>query len=1145
MRLPHIRLRRLSHCLPLGLMIACSGGGGSSGSTQGPADPLPAVDFQVVSISLENGTLLPLNRPVLVRFNHEVDFASVSNTSIEIRNAQGVAAVGSFAPLLLDTDADGRPDASDPMTVQWQPACPTLPDYSDAGLSNLGEPYTLRLRGIDSGGPQVLRDTQGRELKTSATRSFSTPNSSDPSVLFEDPRAGAPAVVVRTPGDSRQAGVTRVELGGDIDLNAALYFERQDPLSQSSVVPGPAATGGVLVPLNLYSDAAQSVVFVVEFDQPINPATRNLASDRLRLEYQLEASGPQWIPIETEVTLVQNCGSSGAQVRLAPVGILPPGSQVRAIVGTGFEGLVGLSDRTLSEQNRFAVVGTRTPLEGSLPDPSALADEILLRFDQGGSGRGSFQDVDANLGIPDALWGGGSLRSNLNFPGDGGLGGNFDWVVRQALESFDTSEQVIVGGPNQTRSLEQLTTGGVVNVNDFIIRPGARLLVLGPNPFVVNATGEIRIEGELDASGVSARDVISLNTGAQPEPGGSGNCGGGDGGTASSVRNNSTPRGDSGFGPLGQGATGGQGGESGAGPNSNVIAPENRRPGGGGGGRFHLDQDDRSATSEFGQLEPSAGMRAQSGGDGHAQSRGAVSGQSPAMGGAPGVGPFVDGDPRNDFFGQRIDVDVSIPFDGMPPVAGAPRGIIAGELLGLHAGYGGGGGGDALPAARFPTPNWTVSSDEKGGGGGGGGGAVRLRALGPIRFVGLGSHLSCSGGRGAIGESFIFVDRIGGTGGSGSGGHVILESASQISFELPPVDQRPAGMRRHVFIDARGRAGRVGLPTNQAPLEQDLLNIPQDVSFGGTGGPGLIQLHVPDALTPPQENPSITDIVLPVGTEAELNAGDANALHEVMRPAGVQLLSNFAGASSAQTRWIDLRRTELNPDGSEDLVRFLFEGIDPLTGSVLATNGLVDELEPILSGTLAPGLVEVLGTDCLRIRGAALQPLIDSGSNDLYLRTPALLRDFILRIRTGISLDFDFAVQAATYDGDLGMLDLSLNRVAGLGIGQLVNPSRPVSYRLIPRYFSIKSGGVLNALPMNSDLRVRFEAAREDPSGRPDALNPLVPLTSDVSELNALLPGELDFLRLRFDLNVDVQGTGLSLQTPTLELDFLRLPFRF
>ena len=196
------------------------------------------------------------------------------------------------------------------------------------------------------------------------------------------------------------------------------------------------------------------------------------------------------------------------------------------------------------------------------------------------------------------------------------------------------------------------------------------------------------------------------------------------------------------------------------------FTPQNgknaRRPGGGGGGRFAQDW---VGTQTYATAFT---MVAGSGTDGHPNSIGALSGRQPSAGGEPGQGPFVDASDDNDFFGVRPVVE-----------DGQLTGLVRGELPSLWAGYGGGAGGNA--GRRFPNPNWNLNSDEKGGGGGGAAGGLHIKALGRIVF-GTSGQIVANGGRGATGENTSFLDHIGGTGGAGSGGHVILESATLVDF---------------------------------------------------------------------------------------------------------------------------------------------------------------------------------------------------------------------------------------------------------------------------------------------------------------------------------------------------------------------------
>lgn len=1109
-----------SSALAAGLLASCSGSGGASGA--GPGGSVQGLN--VTGISLIDQAVVPLNREIRISFSAPLDFSSVNNSSIQISTAAGVRAIGQFGPLQLDTDADGKFDSLDPSVVVWHPNCPLLPDLSDAGLRP-GTTYLLRIRGSDSGANQVLRSVDGLALVQTQSRNFSTPTSNAVEVLFEDPLPGAPLPLLRGLGSLEVENVCALEIGADSDPLQRLYFERDDPSSQSEVVAGEGVSSGTLVPLNLYSEEASRIAFLIAFNQPLNPLALNVNSNRIQLEYLVAGPGADWVPLETHVALLQNCSRTGTLLRLEPGGLLPPDSQVRAVLRTGLEGLGGVLDALPGDLSRFAVVQTQRLDHSPLANPKVGADELLESFDIGGAGPNSLEDDGSDAVLPLANWGQGRLSSSTNFDGTGGLGGEFDWIVSDDPEAFDTSSQVIVGGPNGTRSLQQFVVGGVVEVHDFIILPTAKLRVTGPNPFVVNATGEIRIEGILDISGFAAKDVATLNTGSQPEKGGSGNCGGGDGGGASEVRGNSTPQGGPGLGPFGAGAIGGAGGESA------FIIPGtvgSNRAGGGGGGRFNADQSDLDAAGTAGS-EPTDGMRALSGGPGGNNSEGAVSGLSPAPGGAVSTGPFADGNPANDFFGLSANTQVAILADGTAPVLLSQGEIMTGELNDLHAGYGAGGGGDSLRGPGFPTPDWTVSKDLKGGGGGAGGGAIRLRALGPIRFIGQRSLLFCKGGIGGYGET-----QLGGYGGSGSGGHVMLESATRVSFELPPLLDRPPGQRRHVFIDARGVMGKTG----PAGL----------VSQGGEGGPGVIQLHVPDAVSPPHESITLSDVILPVGTIEELNAGDANALVEVMRPAGVQLLSRFGSQSASSSRWIDLRSAGIQSDGTRNLLRFLFEGLDPNTGAVLKSGGQVPQQPTLLSGEVDGVDVVIQGSDALLLRAPALQPLIQSSGRvplDLYLRTPALLRQFVLSMTPSLGTTLDFVVQDAGYDNAKGELTLVVDQRNGVTLGDLSGAVLPPSYRLIPRFFEVSSGGVPNQLSPVADVFITLEGATVNANGLPETGSLLVPATADFTQFDSLLPGQLDFVRFKVEFNLDSQGVGLDLTAPPVALEFLRFPFLY
>jgi hypothetical protein len=579
------------------------------------------------------------------------------------------------------------------------------------------------------------------------------------------------------------------------------------------------------------------------------------------------------------------------------------------------------------------------------------------------------------------------------------------------------------------------------------------------------------------------------------------------------VVTNSTARGSIGQGP-GVLNGGGQGGESGFAASS--LGKDARRPGGGAGGRFAPNQG--------------TGEVAEAGFDGSSLARGAVTGNSPPKGGTLSSGPFVDSPAlSNNFFGRKAL--------GTP---GDVTGQIEGELSRLWGGYGGGGGGDALPSNSFPTPNWTPASDEKGGAGGGGGGALHIRALGRIQFGEAGEILA-RGGRGAIGENVLVQDHVGGNGGSGSGGHVVLETASVIDFTD---DGAGSSANPREWIDARGGPRVTGVATGAGNL-----------SFGGAGGPGVIQLHVPDSLEPPATTAVQSDLVLPLPA---LLSDPSNPINAVTSPAAEVLIPSFGSRSAARSDWISIGAAGEKPSGVPSLVRFLFGGIEtapgPDEGKILVTGDEVQELPPLLDADLGADATLRADRVTLELDGAALDPfaLVVGGiSNDIYLRNPALLEDYVLRLAVATESQ-DFRVTSASYDegtaapGDESLAitvsdeggDLQSFVTANSGLGT-------IGYQLIPRFFRVVTGGEEGLLPTDAFVRIRFQAAEDDGSGAPDEANPLVDWTADISQFNTLSPGQLQFFRFEVEFDLATGLAPVTSETEPISLEFLQIPFVF
>lgn len=1107
------------------LLVACTGGSSGGGGITG---------FQLTSMSVQSGAVWQINREIEFQFSDPIDFSTVNLNTISIRTPAGDPASGTFSVKMLDLDGDGRKETPDPETILFQPTCPTKSDLSDAGFKIGNVVYDIVVAGLSSGAQNTVRTRSGQALRTTQRRSFITPNSTSPGVAFLDSVNGPPAPVVRNVGSTEESA-TYLEIGG----NSAnrVYFEF-DPVTQtySTEIPG------FLVPVNLYSDVDTQVAVLLEFNQPVSPSAGNINSQRLRLEFN-DGAG-QWKALNTRVELIANCTTTGgATVRLDPVGILPEASQFRAVVLPGFQDLSG--ETNLLALDKFAVAPTETVGFMSLTPPDEQGDELLEEFVIGGTSIDSFEDTGVLFDTSPALWGAGKLTAGFTFAGTGGPGGDFDVVVGPGdTLGFDTNSTQVIGGPGGIPTTVVTVVGGVLDCRDLIIQDTGLMRVTGPNPIVINASRNVIIRGTLDISGFSAKDVATLNTGHQPEVGGNGAAGGGRGGNANSVLNNSTPRGDRGFGAFNVPNGGGQGGESGyAAANMGKNA---RRPGGGGGGGFGPRQFRLDPVNPGTPLATYEGLN---GFDGNPNSRGAETNQSPAKGGLLGPSPFADSDPTNDFFGVR-------PYIVQTPT-GPMTTFVQGELPTIWSGAGGGGGGNAVPSDQFPQPNWTIQSDEKGGGGAGAAGAIDIRALDEIIF-GVNGRIVAEGGTGAAGENTNLLDHIGGSGGGGSGGHVILQTAAVIDFTDGGMNIQsnwPIGETGFSFISTKGGPGGPGSTS-------------AGWSRGGRGGPGIIQLHVPDPVTKPGTPPgsgigaTTGDIYVPL-----IAALEADPLNRMTEPPGFAMVPTFGARSKARSKWISIGGADQDPSGSLNPVEFFFGGVDTTPGAtqgaVLASGGAVTELAPILGGTGAD-LVNASGDAATQASGAVLDignlggtldALINDASvpsKDVYLRTPDLLKNFILRLTSSASATSfqDFNVVDATFQDAALPADVVLSLrvdvasgtlndfIAGLGGGTAY-------FSLIPRFFRVVTDGVPDSLPVNSQVKIQFEATGADVFGNPDPVNILVPLTGDISLFNGLAPGALRFFRFQVEFDLDAGGAGLTVATKPVSLEFLRVPFRF
>jgi len=1101
------------------LAAACS-----SSSNDDPAGNLLG-QMTLPSVSVTEGQEWRINRPIQFNFSQAVDFDTVNQTTISIAQANGAAAVGTFLS-----------DPNDPRVVIFQPSCPTLADLSDSGLAP-GSSYRIRV-GDTSNSVSVVRSTSGAGLTLGTNRSFVTPSGTLASELFIDLVPGAPSPRVLPVSDGLDDRTTYMEIG--LDDADRTYFVRD-------VFGNGQLPGGAKSPLNLYSRVDSQMSVIVELNQPVNPIESNINSDRIFLEY-LQPGGLGWARFESRIALVENCSLTGAKVRVTPVGVLPQDSQIRVVVAPEFEDLVGNTNNQALVN--FALMDTGIFEEAGVP--VEFADEVRTEFVFSGDDPLSREDTDALLDTPPARWGDGQLVAAFDFSGTGGPGGDFDWHVPANTDFvFDTTQTVIVGGPDGVPTTFLTVINGKLDINDLVLPDTSRILIQGNQRAEFLISGTAQIDGQIIANGANATGVFTLDTPNQPEPGAAGRAGGGSGGVASFLTTQSTPRGGNGEGAFRASGLGGEGGE--AGYASGTAA--SRRGGGGGGcvlGAAVLVPNGGGSgecdplTRPFIPDQTLNGLDPEDGFPGMTTAKSPFDPNRWPYGGHMSVGPFDPLSTDDNFFGL-LRKNVGQP-DEFP---------IRGELTSPTAGAGGGAGGDATKASTYPPATLIPGNEDKGSGGGGGGGSFTMLTLGDITF-GSGGKISANGGTGNGGENVSGWDRVGAGSGGGSGGHIILQSASRIDMSAVPPGTRAitaiggqggAGARNNASCGTSGGAEECGAtsPNQDArhtgaatdnPFSPSVCNTGAGITraAGGDGGPGLIQLHV-NKVPVPGDNSS--DILHPGGDQN-------NNLYAAIKPPPLGYDNNDGGSwvdqpvpffgrlSKSQSTWISLGEIATDPlTGAATPITFLFDGTTPADGLIDSALGVVIPVDPILepaANIAQPGLPDISADDprTLLFDASELAP-----ADVIYKRNPALLARFELRI--GL---VRMTVASATYDVDTDVLAVTV---------ESTDPELPGAGQasLVPRYFRVETNGVADALPGTSEIKVEFQAAGRNSLGVPDEFN-ATPWLTDIDALNAH-PDNMGFRFVRFRVSFDIAATGggLSFNTPRPQIDFLNLSFSF
>lgn len=1158
---------------------SCSGGGSLGNSEQQTAG-----NFQLLSTNISNGMVWELNRTIVMEFNHPIDPSSISFSSVLLRATDsrilGRPVTGSFVI---------APNSGNKI-LEFRPACPTNENNDNGGLLPGGYEYEFTLPTQGSFGTSVLRDKGGHPLSKGTTVEFRTPIfPAEP--LFIDTSTGPPALLsVDFPGGlnffSRPSGDVEIRFNQAID-------GRELNLSSSNV-------------FILYSD--DTVDNIGPNPQPSDfPATNTLPGQLLLLENCTETGATvlfkiagvlppdRYLRLTVRAEFTDIIGQRNLQ------DIQWPDYATPTLASIYQDPTWNPSEETIDEFQDFFDNSTWVDGEANLSLPPATLDngQVSASFDF----PGQFVPPDADFAFTDQsteiFTDGQTLYTDSN---------NRTFLINNGVlnvNDFYLAEGSTLRGRGRNPLVIYAT--GTVTIDGKIDVSGNHshwpTALNSPQFPEGGALGECGGGQGGDASQITDRETPRGESGDGPfgliggggqggesgyqqsNGGGGGNeqvirmvSGGGGGGGFTLTENLSitwdkwdvtTPEVPADFdneGPDHDEAEhpfffpdevlGAEPGLRGSSYESNVYdgtgeADDTQ-------GTFGMEDRtvdtlafDGEASNQLGdEIDPLCDQPGCPNWEpGHL-----TDGPDP---GAAGAAVFSsDGDNTNDFWGRRFD-----------PTSGS---YIIGELLAPWGGAGGGAGGDSQILVRkdldgvngldplndfFPDRPFLGNTHyyRKGAPGGGGGGQLLIMAIGDI-VLGPNVQIWAKGGAGYGGESVGFTYwQISGSGG-GSGGHVVLHTASRLDISQIPVSgvnseqdlvDLIANRSDHIDI-VRAIGGRRGWSASRLTKVQNSTVIWDGngdfmIGRGGAGANGLLQIHVPNPATDIiYSNSDSFDAIVDayIKPSGVLDLDRLEGVWDIFSaPRPYILIPFFSSGSQYQSRWVDtgLAYQRLDPnnlnDNYPDYARsdvVAFSGVDP-AGYVESTSGKVNGQPSIAEG---PTSAVSFGSSSLTI------PLARSHVPAFFLRHPEVLIGYEV-MPDDTSGGARFEITAATYDQNSDELDL-MTRSGDGNMLNFLNAGNP-TWAIVVKFFRLSTLGVKDNLPGTASVQIEFQGADESFAGSNE---PGVPLpgvaswTADLSELQGKR-----FIRYRLTFNINADNAGLTLTSPRPSLDYFKLPF--
>ncbi|MDA0666633.1 MAG: hypothetical protein O3A50_02500 [Planctomycetota bacterium] len=1149
--------------------------------------------FEVLTSNVSTGDTWLLNRPIQLFFNNAIDPNSVNFASVILRPTDqansGNPVTGTFD---LITDAEGNKNFG----IQFNPACPDNVDNSNGGFipGNFG--YELVLPTVGAGGAAILRDTAGNQLAIGLTRTFRTPSVGES--LFADTIVGPPRLDSLVVPDS-------LGLISQNDSNIILSFNQ-------SVNPEPIN----LAPNRIFVQYSNAVG-AFPLSGNIIPGALSIVSncgDGAVLHFAV--SGVMIPGRDIRVVLTSNFEDLGGNTNSSSVA--SAAVSVPTIAEFYADGpSINEDDVTFDEYADYFANSNRLDLDANLSQPPAAVSSGFIQADFPfpgtpvgvnrnfvvTTGQGLMQvDTSSTTQVTD---GNGKVFDVVN-----GVLNVHDFRIEagatlRALGSNPlvvyVSGEAILLGTLDASGFNASAPDGAVNAWELSV-PGAFGVCGGGN-----GGASSQIIDNFTARGESGQGAFGVA------------LGGGQGGEGGYQQDRAPALSGTLVDSASLIAGGGAGGGFSEGRTDSIFWDrwsllENPNTFDNAGPDLRADRhtiynatidpdtaflgaEDGLRGSALGnQIDPadqtrivSHGVegfedRAQDGLDGTdfdaggfdlAETGGTIGFPfgNPSLGpdgGLAGRSIFNDADVSNNFWGHRFV------WDGTPGVAPI---LTTGELSAPAAGSGGGGSGDMQTIFRFdldfdtypdtvnmlfPDPNFTgggyTARYFRGASGGGGGGQVQLMCLGPIT-LGPAAILKVNGGAGNGGDStadggaFATTSQVSGSGG-GSGGHLVMHSASGLNLSLIDVGTAGDPGVPATFFDSINNAhsiqaigGRRGWAASRLPVDVGFSgegNRDGNSSFmvgrGGAGASGLIQIHVPNPLTDITYHTSVDAAFKQYITDEDLtNPVISDRQDEVLGvyaiPVPFTLVPFFSPESQVQSVWVDTGLAELrNPaNGTGPFPDFLdatlgFEGIDQATGMVLTGANLVTP------GSIAGSDAGAGSASFTNFTVTISNPSASFGAD--LLRNPNLLNGYDMVPDATQVTPQTFEIVDAVYTASPETLVLT-TRVSDGPMALIASTNWVVR----TKFFRISTTETKDRLPSSASVRIQFQGTEETTPGSntPD-LTAITDWTGDGVTTMSDLQGKR-FIRYRLTFDIDALDSGPTVDKEKPGAQYLKFPW--